>query len=114
FFAPFYVGQIDGDLPIEASRSEQRRIENVGAVGSSDNDDAFLGIETVHLDEQSIKRLLALVMAAANTVSAMTADGVDFVDENDARRRFFALLEHVAYARGTDSDKHLNKVRAAD
>src|SRR5437773_11313732 len=44
----------------------------------------------------------------------MTPDCVNLVDENDARRRFLALLEHVAYARCADADKHLNEVRAAD
>src|SRR5438045_8497368 len=44
----------------------------------------------------------------------MTPNCVNLVDENNARRRFFTLLEHVAHARCTDADKHLNEVRAAD
>src|SRR5437762_5556939 len=45
---------------------------------------------------------------------AMTPDRVNFVDENNAGRRFLALLEHVAHARRADADKHLHKIRAAD
>src|SRR5262249_1276357 len=56
----------------------------------------------------------ALIMAAADTVTAMTAYGIDFVDENDARRGFLALFEHVAHARRPDADKHFDKVRTAD
>ncbi len=61
-----------------------------------------------------IERLLAFVVTAADAVAAMTADRVNFVDENDAGRGFLALLEHVADAAGADADKHLDKVRAAD
>src|SRR5205814_5237138 len=41
-------------------------------------------------------------------------DGVNFVNENDARRGFFALLKHVADTTRPDAHKHFNKVRAAD
>src|SRR5204863_7372861 len=44
----------------------------------------------------------------------MTPNCVNLVDENNARRRFFTLLEHVAHARCADADKHLNEVRPAD
>ena len=114
FFAAFHVGQIDGDLAIETARAQQRGIENVRAVRRRDDDDAFLRIEAVHLDEQRVQRLLALVVSAADTVAAMAADRVDFVDENDARRGLLALLEHVAHAAGADADEHLDEIRAAD
>ena len=114
FFAAFHVGKIDGDLAIETARAQQRRIEHIGPVGRRDDDDAFLGIEAIHLDEQRIERLLAFVVTAADAVAAMAADRVDFVDENDAGRGFLALLEHVAHAAGADADEHLDEVRAAD
>src|SRR5436190_12743401 len=53
-------------------------------------------------------------MAAAKTGATMTSDGVDFVDENDAGGILLALLEQVANARRSDSDKHFNKVGTAD
>src|SRR3546814_17432253 len=74
------------DLTVEAAGTQQRRIENVGTVGRSDQDDAFIGFEAVHLDEKLVKRLLALVIAAAEAGPAMTADGVDFVDEDEIGR----------------------------
>ena len=114
FFAALHVGQIDRDLAIETARAQQRRIEHIGPVGGRDDDDAFLRVEAVHLDEQRIERLLALVVTAADAVTAMAADGVDFVDENHAGRGFLALLKHVAHAAGADADEHLDKIRAAD
>ena len=97
-FAALHVGTVDDDAAIEPARAEQRRIEHVGTVGRGDEDDAFVGLEAVHLDEQLIQRLLAFVVSAAEARAAMAADGVDFVDEDDARRVLLALLEEIADA----------------
>ena len=86
-------------LAVEAAGAQQRRIEHVGPVGGGDQDDAFVGLEAVHLDQQLVERLLALVIAAAEAGAAMAADRVDFVDEDDAGRVLLGLLEHVAHAR---------------
>ena len=102
------------DLPVEAAGPQQRRIEHVRAVGRGDQDDAFVRLEAVHLDEQLVQRLLALVVAAAEAGAAMTADRVDFVDEDDARRVLLRLLEHVAHAARADADEHLDEVGAGD
>ena len=114
FFAAFHVGQIDRDLAIETAGTQQRGIENIGPVRRGDDDDAFLRIEAVHLDEQRIERLLALIVTAADAVAAMATDRVDFVDENNAGRGFLSLLEHVAHAGGADADEHLDEIGAAD
>src|SRR3546814_5645394 len=95
------VGAGDDDLAVEATRAQQRGVEHVGAVGRGDDDDAFIRFEAVHLDEQLVQRLLALVVAVAEAGAAMAADRVDFVDEDDARRVALRLFEHVADARRT-------------
>ena len=113
-FAALHVRAVDDDAAVEAARAQQRRIEHVGAVGRGDEDDALVRLEAVHLDEQLVQRLLALVVAAAEAGAAMAADRVDLVDEDDAGRVLLALLEQVADARGADADEHLDEVRAAD
>src|SRR5581483_1862151 len=60
------------------------------------------------------ERLLALVIAAAEARAAVAADGVDFVDEDDAGRVLLGLLEHVAHARSADADEHLDEVGAGN
>ncbi len=92
----------------------KRRIEHVGPVGGGDQDDAFIGLEAVHLDQQLIQSLLALVVAAAEAGATVTSDGVDFVDEDDAGRVLLRLIEHVAHAGSADADEHLDEVRAGD
>ena len=89
-------------------------IEHVGAVGGRDDDDALVRLEAVHLDEQLVERLLALVVTAAEAGAAVATDGVDLVDEDDARRVLLALLEQVAHAARADADEHLDEVRAGD
>src|SRR5438874_8117066 len=114
FLAPFHVGKIDGDLAIETAWAKQGRIENIRPVSGSDDNDAFLGIESIHLDEQGIQGLFALIVAASDAMAAMTTDRVNFVDENNAGRRFLALLKHVANPAGADADKHLDEIGTAD
>ena len=101
-------------LAVETAGTQQGRIEHVGTVGRGDQDDAFIGLEAVHLDQQLVQRLFALVVAAAEAGAAMAADRVDFVDEDDAGRVLLGLLEHVAHARGADADEHFDEVGARD
>src|SRR5258708_34157393 len=42
----------------------------------------------------------------------MPADGVDFIDEDDAGSMLLGLLEHVAHARSADADEHLDEIGA--
>src|ERR1051325_6115288 len=114
FLAPFYIGQVNRDLAVKSARAQQRRIQHIGTIGGGDNNDAFLSIEPVHLDEKRIQGLLALVMAATNTMTAMAPDRVDLVDEYDAGRRFLSLFKHVAHTRGAHANEHLHKIRSAD
>jgi len=74
----------------------------------------LVGSESVHLGKELVERVFALVVAAAEGVAtARTADGVDFVDKDDARRLLFSLLEEVAHTAGSDTHKHLDKVGTA-
>ena len=111
---PCRSGAVDRDLPVEAARAQQRRVEDVGPVGGGDQDDAALDVEAVHLDEQLVQGLLALVVAAAEARAAVPADGVDLVDEDDRRGVRLGLLEQVADPGGADADEHLDEVGTGD
>src|SRR3546814_19522930 len=105
------IGTRYDDLAVETAGAQQRGVEHVGAVGRRDDDDAFIGLEPVHLDEQLVQRLLALVIAVTQPGAAMAPDGVDLVDEDDARRVALGLLEHVAHARRADTAEHTDQIR---
>ena len=108
------VGQADVDLTVEAARAEQGLIEDVGTVGSRHDDDAVVGLEAVHLDQQLVQGLLALVVTAAETGTALTAHSIDLINEDDAGHGLFCLVEEVAHTGCADADVHLDEVRAGD
>src|SRR5262249_16899863 len=114
FFAALDVRASYNDAAIEAAWTQERGIENVGTGGSGDEDDAFVGLEAIHFDEQSVQSLLALVVTAAETSATMASDRVNFIDKDDARSILFALLEEIADAAGADADKHFDEVGAGD
>ena len=79
-----------------------------------DDDHAFIGLEPVHLDEQLVERLFALVIAAAEARAAMATDRVDLVDEDDAGRILLGLLEHVTDTARAHTDEHLDEIGAGN
>ena len=82
---PFRSGAPTGICRSNRPGTQQRRVEDVGPVGGGDQDDAALGLEAVHLHQQLVQRLFALVVTAAHAGAAVPADGVDLVDEDDRR-----------------------------
>mmetsp|Transcript_73448 Transcript_73448/g.146097 ORF Transcript_73448/g.146097 Transcript_73448/m.146097 type:complete len:217 (-) Transcript_73448:762-1412(-) len=113
--AAVVVGQIDGHTAIETARPEQGIIQDVGTVGRRKDDDARVALEAVHLSQDLVERLLALVVTAstaARASSTLATDGVDLVNEDDARRVLFSLTEEVAHACGADANEHLDELGA--
>ena len=107
---PGHVRGLDADLPVEAAGAQEGRVQDVGAVGGGDEDDVGVGVEAVHLDEELVEGLLALVVPAAGAGTAVAADGVDLVDEDDGGGVLLGLVEQVAHARGADADEHLDEL----
>ena len=72
-----------------------------GPVGGAEHDDRLRRLEAVHLGQDLIERLLALVVGAgdAGRALARAADRVELVDEDDRRRGLLGLGEQVAHAR---------------
>jgi hypothetical protein len=108
------VRPVEDDLAVEAAGAQQRRVQDVRAVGGGDDDHVGVRVEAVHLDEDLVEGLLALVVGAAEAGAALAADGVDLVDEDDAGRIALGLVEEVADAAGADADEHLDELGAGD
>ena len=53
-------------------------------------------------------------MPTAQACATMAANGVNFVDEDDARRVLLALLEQIAHAAGAYADEHFHEIGARD
>ena len=108
------VGRVDDDLPVETARTQQGPVEHFRAVGRTQNQHADVRLEAVHLGQQLVESLLALVVDEAHVHAALRADRVDFVDENNAGGVLLRLLEQVADPRGPHAHEHLDKVAAAE
>ena len=113
-FAAAHIGPPHHHAAIETAGAEQRRIQHVGTVRGSNQNHAFVRFEAVHLHQQLVQSLFALVVSAAEACAAMAAHGVDFIDEDDAGRILLTLLKQIAHAAGAHADKHLHEVRTGD
>ena len=110
--AAFQIRCFDGHLTVETTRAQQCRIEHIRTVGRSDDDEVRIVVEAVHLDEQLVQRLLALVVAASIlTVTALT-DGIDLINENNTWCHLLCLLKQITHSRCTYTDEHLYEIRS--
>ncbi len=104
------VGQGHVHLAGEPSGPKDRVVQGVHAVGGRYHDDRVGRREAVHLREQLVERLFALVVRVA--AAADLREGVDLVDEDDGLAELAGDGEEVAHPLGADPDVHLNEARA--
>jgi hypothetical protein len=97
------------DAAIETPRPHQGRIEHIRTVGGSQQDHARVFGEAIHLGEQLVKRLLTLIVAAADACAALAAHRIDLIDEHDAGSLFFGLAEQIAHTAGAHTHKQLHE-----
>ena len=71
-------------MAIESAGTQERGIEDVRTVRRRDNDDALVRGEAVHLHEELVERLLAFFVTE-RIPAATASDGIELVDEDDAR-----------------------------
>src|SRR3989344_3821794 len=115
FLARLQLPLVDEDAPIEPTGTKQRDIEHIGSVCRRHHNHIRLWIKAVHLGEDLVQRLFALVVPAAETCpTALAADCIDFVDEDDAGGITLCAVKKIADAAGADADEHLHKLRSRD
>ena len=97
-------------LAVKATGTQKRRVKYVRTIGGGDDDHICAGIEAVHFNEHLIECLLAFIIAAAEAGAALTADRINFVDEDDAGSILLGGFKHVAHAGCAHADEHFNEV----
>ena len=106
------IGWIDEDVAVEPTRTKQRTVEHLGSVGGRQHDHTFAPREPVHLGQDLIEGLFALVVAAhARTTPAGSTDGIELVDEHDRWGRLFGLIEEITNPAGAQRD-HTARARS--
>ena len=106
------VGQLNRNAAVKTTGAQQGRVKAVGAVGSGEDDDTLMVIEAVHLGQQLVERLLALVVAAKAAAIALLADGIDLIDKDNARGLFLGLLKQITHLGSATADEHLDELGA--
>ena len=108
------IGVVNHDAAVEPSRTQERRVQDVRPVCGSEDDDVGVRVKPVHLHQQGIQRLLALIMPAAQTGAPQAPNRIQLVDEHDGRQMLLRLRKQVANPGRTHAHEHLHEVRAAD
>ncbi len=108
------VRQADRYLPVEPSRSQKRGIEHIRPVGGGHDDDFLVGFKAVHLDEQLIERLFALIVGPTQSREPLPPDRIHLIDEDDRRCGSLCLVEQVTDSTRADADEHLHELRGRD
>ena len=62
---PLEIRGFNRDLSVEASRTQQRRVKNIGAVRCRDEDQIRGIVKTIHLNQELVESLVAFIGAAA-------------------------------------------------
>ena len=112
-FAPADVGQRHHDLTVKAPRTQQGLIQNVRTVRRRNHDDVRTGFKPVHLHEHLVQGLLTFIVAA-HCGTALTAHGINFIDEDDAGRVLLRVFKHVAHTGSAHAHEHFHEVGAGN
>ena len=112
-FASPDVWLVDQHLTIEPSGAEEGGVEHLGPVGRAHDDDALPPVEAVHLGQELVERLLALLVAPERALHARLSQRIQLVDEHDARRLGLCLLEEISDPGRADANEHLDELGPA-
>lgn len=94
--AALIVWQAELDAAVETPRAQERWIERIRTVCRHQHLDVATRVEAVELVDELEHRALDLVVATGAVVKAHASDGVDLVEEDDARLFCPRKLEELA------------------
>ena len=114
FFPALNIRVVYGYLTVETTRAQKRLVENIGAVCSRHYYNALISAEAIHFNKQLVKSLLALIVTAAETRTALTAYSVNLVNKYNSRSLALCLAEKVAHARSAHAYEHFNEIRTGN
>jgi hypothetical protein len=113
-FSSAEVGPVHHHLAVESTRAEERRVQDVGSVGGGHDDHALGGVEPVHFHQELVQGLLSLVVGAERAAEGSAprlADGVQLVQEHQARGLLLGLVEQLSDPGRAQADEHLDELR---
>jgi len=112
--APGNVRPVNQHVPVKPSRAQQRRVQRLRPVGGRQDHHTAAVIKAVHLHQQLIQGLFALIVPAGDAGISHLADGIKLVDEYDAGGLGPRLTEKIAHSGRPHPHKELHEVGTAD
>ncbi|MNC21704.1 hypothetical protein D3C75_696880 [compost metagenome] len=113
-FTAFHIRTVNRNLTVKTSWTKQCRIKYISAVSRRYNNNAFVTTESIHLNQQLVKRLFTLVMSATKTGTTLTTHSINFINEDNTWSILLSILEQITYPRSTDTHEHFHKVRTGN
>mmetsp|Transcript_41039 Transcript_41039/g.49326 ORF Transcript_41039/g.49326 Transcript_41039/m.49326 type:complete len:282 (+) Transcript_41039:382-1227(+) len=102
------------NLPIDPSRPQERRVEDIDPIGCHDHLDVLRRFESIELVEKFQHGPLHFrITPGPSTIPPAGTDGVDLVHKNDGGSRLSRHDEQFSYHPATLSDILLHQFRAA-
>jgi hypothetical protein len=113
---PVPVGRLHGHAAVEPPGTQQGGVQDLRAVGRPDHHHRLRWLKAVHLGQELVQRLLALVVGPGDARRPLTgaADCVQLVDEDDRRRGLLGRGEQVTHTRRADTHDGLDELRGGD
>ena len=112
-FSRLIVRKGDFDQSIEATRSQDGRIEHVESVRRADQPDLPAVIEAIHLRKQLHHRSLDFRIPGRFRVGSFRSNRVDLIDKDDGRLAFGGQLEEISHESSALPDEFLDEFGAS-
>jgi hypothetical protein len=104
------IWPVNCDLPIKPPRPKKSGVKDIGPVGSSKHNDTAVAGKAIHLGEKLVDGLLPLIVSTTKAGTTLSADGINLINEDDARGLGLGLLEEIPDPGGTDTDEELDEL----
>ena len=114
FFPSAHIRSADTDLTVKASRTHDRRIQNIHTVCCCHNNDSFIIAKSIHLYQHLVQCLLTFVMTSAHTGTTFSGNCIDLIDEDNTWCMQLCFRKQITYTGCSDADKHFHKIRTGN
>ena len=113
--SPGLVGERHLNLTVKASGPQQGLVQDFGAIGRGHDHHPYVGLKAVHLRQQLVECLFALVVGPDRALRRPgLANGVHLVDKDNAGSYGCRLFEQIADPSRAHANKELDKARTVD
>jgi hypothetical protein len=106
------IGSSYHHLTVDAASTQKGRIEDFRAIGSSEEDNALAGVETIHFRQELVEGLLALIVMLHGMYPARLPHYIQLIDKDDRWRLLLRLLKEITHSCCAHPSKHFHKLRA--